>query len=108
MVAWIKNDVESGWVNIEQNSLQAIPLSTLVFLSKQSQKKFEINNIWVKHTLKIWSTVQKRIRGVVALSRAMQIAGNPDFPPSTTDITYKRWARRDLRVIDQLLCDTGV
>lgn len=34
--------------------------------------------------------------------------GNPDFPPSTTDLTFKRWARRNLRVIDQLLCDTGV
>lgn len=27
----------------------------------------------------------------------MQIAGNPEFPPSITDITFKRWARRDLQ-----------
>lgn len=73
VVAWINKDVESGWVSIEQNSLKVVPLSTLVFLSKQSQKKFEIKNIWVKHTLKIWSTVQKRIRGTVAFSRAVQI-----------------------------------
>lgn len=28
--------------------------------------------------------------------------------PPTTDITFKSWAGRNLRVIDQLLCDTGV
>ena len=82
VVAWINNDMESGWVNIEQNSLPGIPLSTLVFLSKQSQKKLEIKNVWVKHTLKVWSTVQKRIRGTAALSRVMQIDGNPDFQQS--------------------------
>lgn len=53
VVACINSDVESGWVSIEQNSLEAVPLSTLVSLSKQSQKKFEIKNIWVKHTLKM-------------------------------------------------------
>ena len=105
VVAWINNDMESGWVNIEQNSLPVIPLSVLVFLSKQSQEKLEIKNIWVKHTLKVWSTVQKRIRGTAALSRAMQIAGNPNFPPSTTDSTFKSWAGRNLRVLDQLFCD---
>lgn len=104
VVAWINNDTETGWVNTEQNSLPAIPLSTLVFLSKQSQKKIN-KNVWVKHTLKAWSTVQKRIRGKSALSRAMQIAGNPDFLPSTTDVAFKRWAGRDLKVIDQLFCD---
>ena len=108
VVAWINNNLESGWVNIEQSSVPAIPLSTLVFLNKQSQKKVEIKNVWVKHTLKVWSAVQEKIRGSVALSRAMQINGNPDFPPSTTDITFKRWAGRNLRVIDQLLCDTSI
>ena len=105
VVAWINNDTETGWVNIQQNSLPAIPLSALVFISKQSQNKMVIKNLWVKHTLKVWWTVQKRIRGMSALSRAMQIAGNPDFLPSTTDVVFKRWAGRDLKVIDQLFCD---
>lgn len=105
LVAWINNDMESRWVNIEQNSLPDITLSALVFLSKQSQEKLEIKNVWVKHPLKIWLTVQKRIRGTDALSQAMQIAGNPNFTPSTTDITFKRWAGKNLRVIDQLFCD---
>lgn len=105
VVAWINNDTETGWVNIEQNLLPAIPLSALVFLSKQSQNKMVIKNLRLKNTLKVWSTVQKRIRGTSALSRAMQIAGNPDFLPSTTDVAFKRWAGRDLKVIDQLFCD---
>ena len=86
--------MESGWVNIEQNSLPGIPLSALVFLNKQSQKKLGIKNVWVRHTLKVWSTVQKRIRGTAALSRAARIDGNPDFPPLITDITFKKWAER--------------
>lgn len=39
---------------------------------------------------------------IAALLRAMQIAGNPEFPPSTMDITFKSWAGRDLKVMDQL------
>lgn len=105
LVVWINNNIESGWVKIEQNSLPSIPLSVLVFLNKQSQEKLEIKNVWVKHTLKVWSTVQKRFRGRAALSRVMQIVGNPNFPPSRTDITFKRWADRKLKIIDQLFCD---
>ena len=35
---------------------------------EQSQKKMVIKNVWVKHTLKVWLTVQKRIRGTSALN----------------------------------------
>lgn len=99
MVAWIINDMDLGWVNVEKNSLPGIPLSVLVFLSKQSQRKRDCKNVWMKHTLKVWSTVQKRMRGIAVLSKAMQIGGNLD--PPLTDITFKRWAGRDLKVFDQ-------
>ena len=38
VVAWINNDTETGWVNLEQNSLPAIPLSALVFLNSPRKK----------------------------------------------------------------------
>lgn len=98
--------MESGWVTIEQNSIPTVPLSILVFLSKQFQEKLELKNPWVKHTLKVWSTTQKRIRGTATLSRAIQIhRAIQIFTPSITDITFKRWADRKLKVIDQLFCD---
>ena len=39
----------------------------------------------IKHTVKIWSTIQKKLRGVITLSRAIPIKGNPDFIPSIWD-----------------------
>ncbi|KAF3837662.1 hypothetical protein F7725_009430 [Dissostichus mawsoni] len=89
----------------ERDKLQRIPLSTLVFMSQQSQKKVGVLNIYVKHTLKVWSAVQKRYRGTVALSRAMQIDGNLEFLPSIADSTFKKWADRGLKIIDQLFYD---
>lgn len=105
MVAWINNDTETGWVGIEQSSVPEIPLSTLVFMSQQCQKKVGILNIWVKHTLKVWSAVQKRFRAVASLSRAIHIVGNIEFLPSITDNTYKRWSDRGLKIIEQLFYD---
>lgn len=37
--------------------------------------------------LKNMVSSSKENKGGVAISRAMQIAGNPDFPPSTTEVT---------------------
>lgn len=103
VTAWIRKDSDTGWVNIEQSSLPAgTSLANLVFMTPQSQKKMRIKNTWVKHTLKVWSTVQKRFRGKATLSRAMGIVGNLEFLPSITDIAFKRWVDRDLKVVDQL------
>ncbi|KAF3854309.1 hypothetical protein F7725_022364 [Dissostichus mawsoni] len=73
--------------------------------NQQSQKKVGVQNIYVKHTLKVWSAVQKRFRGTVALSRAIQIVGNLEFLPSIADSTFKKWADRGLKIIDQLFYD---
>ncbi len=92
VVEWVVKDLETGWVSIEHNSLQGISLSALPFLSQVSHKKIKINNVWIKHTLKVWTSVQKQLRGAIALSRAMPIVGNIKSLPSTCDNAYKRWA----------------
>ena len=61
-----------------------------------------MNNIWIKNTLKIWDSVQKQLKGRVALSRAMPIIGNIEFIPSIWDGAYKRWAEKGLKTINQL------
>ncbi|KAM7369499.1 hypothetical protein PAMP_000739 [Pampus punctatissimus] len=103
VVTWVVGDLESGWVSIEQNSMPGIQLSSLPFLSQQSQKKLKINNLWIVHTLKVWNLVQKQLKGVVTLSRAMPIAGNVEFLPSVYDRAFKRWAESGLIIINQLL-----
>ena len=102
VVAWAFRDAETGWVPIEQNSIPGITLSTLPFISQESRKKIKINNIWIKHTLKIWVAVQKQLKITTALSRAMTIADNIEFIPSIWDRAYKRWAERGLITINQL------
>lgn len=39
LVVWVVRDLETRWVCIEQNSIPGVPLSSLPFLSQQSQKK---------------------------------------------------------------------
>ena len=100
IVSWVTKDEETGWPSIEQNSLTGISLSTLPFLSQQAQKKIRINNICVKHTLKVWNNVQKQLKGSIAFSRAMPILGNIDFLPSLMDLAYRRWGEKGLVIIN--------
>ena len=102
MVAWIVRDPGNRWVSIEQNSIPGIALCTLPFFNQQFWEKNKINNVWIKYTLKVWTTIQKQLKGGVALSRAMPIVGNVEFLPSIWDNAYKRWAENGLYTINQL------
>lgn len=102
IVVWMTKNEETGWLSIEQNSLTGISLSTLPFLGQQTKRRIKINNIWVKHTLKIWNSVQKQLKGSMALSRALPILGNLDFLPSLTHLTYRKWVEKSLVIVNQL------
>lgn len=41
-MAWIKNDQETGWVQIEQSTAKGIPLSTLPFINMKSVNNAKI------------------------------------------------------------------
>lgn len=101
MAAWLGIDKEAAWVNIEQNSLPGVSLTVLLFMDLQAQKKVKITNVWIQHTVKIWSTIQNTFRGVIALSRAIPIKGNPDFLPSIWDSVFSRWEENGLKIVNQ-------
>ncbi len=102
VVAWITNDKESGWVEIEQSTIKGTPLSILPFLNIKLFPKIKIDNEWIKHTLKIWTKIKKMFGGPESISRAMPIVGNIDFLPSVWDSGFKIWADKGLRIINQL------
>jgi len=102
MAAWLGIDKEAEWVNIEQNSLPGVSLTVLPFMDLQAQKRVKKINIWIQHTVKIWSTIQKKFRGVITLSRAIPIKGNPDFLPSICDSAFNRWEESGLKIINQI------
>lgn len=102
--AWVINDPEILWVSIEQNSIPGLPLCNLPFLNPASLKKVKIVNPWILHTLKIWNLIQKQTRGTSGLSRAMPIVSNIEFLPSMSDGGFKRWADKELIIINHLLC----
>ncbi len=93
ITAWLGVDKEAEWVSIEQNSLPGVSLKVLPFMDLQAQKAVKKTNIQIKHTIKIWSTVQKTFRGAIALSRAIPIKDNPDFLPSVSDSVFNRWEK---------------
>ena len=96
VVAWIKNDQETGWVQIEQSTAKGIPLSILPFINMKSVNSAKIENEWIKHTLKVWTRVRKKLGGPLSVSRAMPIVGNMEFPPSVWDTGFRRWADNSL------------
>lgn len=50
----------------------------------------------------MWTTVQKKLKGVATISRAVSVADNPGFLPSRWDAIFKRWTEKGLTMIDQL------
>ena len=106
IVAWIENDQETGWTQIEQSTAKGISISTLPFIDTKSLNKIKIENEWIKHTLKIWTIIKKTLEGPSTLSRAMPIVGNIEFPPSIWDSGFRRWADRGLKTINQLFDKT--
>lgn len=102
VVAWIKNDQETGWVQIEQSTTKGISLSTLPFINMKSVNNAKIENEWIKHTLEVWTIVRKKLGGPLSVSRAMPIMGNMEFPPSVWDSGFRRWADKGLSTINSL------
>lgn len=76
MVAWINNDKETGWVQIEQSTVRGVFLSTLPFLSFKSVSRIKNVGEFVQHTLRVWTTVRKKLGGPMSISRALPIVGN--------------------------------
>lgn len=55
-----------------------------------------MENEWIKHTLKVWTTVKKMLGGPVSISKVMPMVGNIDFPSSTWDSGFRKWADKGL------------
>jgi hypothetical protein len=100
--AWMTNDIETGWVDIEQNSFPSVPLGALPFMSPASWKKLKIDNEWIKFTVKTWMVIRKQLSILNSLSRALKIAVMPEFPPGKIDKGFRTWAEKGLITVDQL------
>ena len=85
-MAWIGNDQEAIWPQIERALVGGIPLSILRFIDTKSVNKIKIKEEWIRHILKVWTTVKKKmLMGPESILRAMLIVGNIEFPPSVWD-----------------------
>lgn len=73
IVAWLGNDREAIWTKIEQDSVKGVSLSVLPFMDIKSVNKIKIKNEWIKHTLKVWTTVKKNGQGT-----AIDLKGHVD------------------------------
>lgn len=59
IVAWFRSNQEAIWTKIEQNSVRHVSLAVLPFIEVKSLYKIKIKNEWIKHTVKVWTTVKK-------------------------------------------------
>ena len=54
LVSWMRLDMDTKWVYIEQGSVKNISPSTLLFLNSKVRCKLRIQNECVNHTVKVW------------------------------------------------------
>lgn len=102
MVSWLTQDKDTVWVGMEQSDCLDVPLNSLPFLNLDTARMKKLTNIWVKNTLKVWSTVRKKIQSPTTISRAISIAKNIEFIPARLDKGFERWKDKGLEVLDQL------
>ena len=76
MVAWISQDTDTVWVEMEQSECPNLSLSSIPFLNQDIWGKNKIVNVWSKNTLKIWSIVRRKLQLPMTTSRAIMIANN--------------------------------
>lgn len=82
-------------------------LSVLPFIDIKSFDNIKIENEWIKHTLKVWTTVRKMLGVPGSISRATGIVvGNTEFPPFTWDSGFRGWADKGLSTINHLFNGT--
>lgn len=106
IVTWISGDEDANWTQIEQGEAIGTALSTLPFIDLKLIKRLKIGNVWIKHTIKVWSEIKKMLKDTGSITRAMPIVGNPDFPPSMCDYGFRRWAAKGLIIFNQLFVET--
>lgn len=102
IAAWLSRDTDALWVDMEQGECHNAPLDSTPLLSQNHWGKGKTDNIWIKNTLKIWSTVRTKLHLPMTISRAVRIASNMDFVPASLDVCFKKWEEAGLVVLDQL------
>lgn len=60
----------------------------------------------MKQTLKVWTTVKTMLRVPEWLARVIPMVGIIEFPPSSWDGGFRRWANKGLSTIKQLFGET--
>ena len=101
-VEWLKQNKETTWLSLEQNSCPGVSLQALPFCSNEIWTKYKISNIWMKCTHKVLNYVKKIINAPQSISRAMKISEIIDFKPRHFDSRFKEWENKGLIFIEDL------
>lgn len=59
-VEWLKQNKETTWLSLEQNSCPGVSLQVLPFCSNEIWTKNKISNIWMKCTRKVLNSIRKK------------------------------------------------
>lgn len=106
LVLWIRLDLDTKWVQIEQGSITNASISALPFLKAKVWRKLKIRNEWVNYTLEVWETIRKKFNLPLLLSRATKIASICDFLAAKLDRGFVKWAEIGLTTVNQLFVGT--
>ena len=84
------------WVAMELNSVQDLPVLTLLGSSLPLPLHISLDNPVVKHTLKMWVQFRKHFQ-LLHFSLSSPILFNPLFKPPSFDSAFQEWHRKGIR-----------
>ena len=110
LVSWMRLDIDTKWIHIDQGSVKNISLSTLPFLNSKVRRKLRIQNEYVNHTLKVWEKTRRLLDLPLSLLRAAKITTACDFLPAKMDsgFSHSLFEGMTLRAFSQLQAKYGI
>ena len=98
MIAWLQNNIDTCWLNIEKSLCSLKSLQDLPFLDAPIKEMAT----WTKNTLKIWVKVQSTFGLPTQISPLTSIGSIKSFIPNNLDIGFRRWSEYGLVHLHQL------
>ena len=93
-----------AWVNIEQMSIQNLPIKLYLYSADPKTLKRTVGNPFLKNTIDIWHKAHKHIKDTSPIS-PLPLWGDAFFGAGRADGGFRIWARRGVQKIEDFYID---
>lgn len=102
MTYWLdETATPPNWLQMEQEACQPYTIGAILLSPSKIEKSLYNNNVVIHSTLRIWKQIRSHFN-LAPISYALPIVGNPTFPPSNLDDSFKLWKRAGIHTVGDL------